>query len=97
MRYEFAPRRALDGEGAEQRFGLNASAMSLQARLLHEEDLVWLLDDLARRAPALIQPRRCDVSRLPPANATGALRDGLLSADCLIDWITLRERPDGAK
>jgi hypothetical protein len=93
MRYEFAPRRALDGEGAEQRFGLNASAMSLQARLLHEEDLILLLGDLSRLAPALILPRRCDVSRLPPANAGDALRDGLLHADCLIDWITLHESP----
>ena len=88
MRYEFAPRRALDGDAADAGSPeLYASAMSLQARLLHEEDLIVLLADLRQLAPALIQARRCDVSRLPPTN--DALRDGLLQADCLIDWITL--------
>ncbi|MDR0578454.1 MAG: hypothetical protein LBI87_13220 [Candidatus Accumulibacter sp.] len=94
MRYEFAPRRAIDRDGARaEKLGLYASAMKLQARLLHEEDLTRLLGDLRRQAPALIQVRRCDLARLPGAG--DALREGTLRADCLIDWITLRETGPG--
>jgi hypothetical protein len=95
IHYEFAPRRALD-EAPGGSFGLYASAMKLQARLLHEEDLLRLLGDLRERAPALIQVKRCDVSRLPVADA-GNPRQGLLRADCLIDWITLRASGNGAE
>jgi hypothetical protein len=91
VRYEFAPRRALEqGDKAAAAFGLYASAMKLQARLLHEEDLTRLLADLRERAPALIRVRRCDLSRLPATDAdAGDAARGLLRADCLIDWITL--------
>jgi hypothetical protein len=91
IRYEFDPPRALAEEADKKApagsFGLYASAMRLQARLLHEEDLTRLLGDLRRQARALIQVRRCDVARL--AGADDAAR-GYLQADCLIDWITLR-------
>jgi hypothetical protein len=89
IHYEFSPQRALDGDDARtESFGLHASAMKLQARLLHEEDLTRLLDDLRRQARALIQIKRCDVSR-PPRTDTDSLQ--YLRADCLIDWMTLRE------
>ncbi|MDR3298413.1 MAG: hypothetical protein LBU43_00040 [Candidatus Accumulibacter sp.] len=87
IRYEFAPQHAL-GDAPVESFGLYASAMKLQARLLHEEDLIHLLDDLRQQARALIQIKRCDVTRR--TNVDDALQ-GLLQADCLIDWITLRE------
>jgi hypothetical protein len=100
IRYEFAPRHALHGvlenalDGAQTgSFGLYASTMKLQARLLHEEDLTRLLDDLRQQARALIQVKRCELSRLPRTNADGvnSALQGLLLADCLIDWITLSE------
>ena len=88
IHYEFSPRRALETAGAETgAFGLYASAMKLKATLLHEEDLLRLLDELHRLAPALIQVQRCELERLPqPDTGSESLR-----ADCLIDWITLRE------
>jgi hypothetical protein len=95
IHYEFSPQRALDtvGAGAGSGVGLYASSMKLEAKLLHEEDLTRLLDELRRLAPALIQVRRCDVERLSRADADqGADPDlGSLRANCLIDWITLRE------
>jgi hypothetical protein len=94
VRYEFAPRRALE-QGETGAFGLYASAMKLQARLLHEEDLTRLLADLRERAPALIQVKRCEVSRLPVTDPADAAQ-GLLRADCLIDWITLCASGSGA-
>jgi hypothetical protein len=87
VRYEFAPQHALDGDRAGG-FGLYASTMKLQARLLHEEDLTRLLGELRRRAPALIQVKHCEVAR---RKDVGDALQGLLQADCLIDWITLRE------
>lgn len=89
LRYEIAPQHAVDKSPSGQ-FTLYASTMKLQLRLLHEEDLTRLLDDLRREARALIQVRRCDVSRLPRSGADNALQ-GLLQAECLIDWVTLRE------
>jgi hypothetical protein len=88
VRYEFSPPRALTEEKTQAgSFGLYASAMKLQVRLLHEEDLLRLLDALREQARALIQVRRCDMTRL--TNVDNAM-EGELQADCLIDWITLR-------
>jgi hypothetical protein len=89
LRYEIAPQRPLEptpGNG----FAFYASSMQIQLKLLHEEDLTRLLDDLRLQAKALIQVKSCTVSRLPRGEAENALR-GQLQADCQIDWITLRE------
>jgi len=110
LQYEISPQRVLDtsiGGG----FTFYASAMRLQIKLLHEEDLTRLLDDLRTQAKALIQVKRCDVARLPRDNGEARAGNGLaspkgtspqgdslrgtfgaqLQADCLIDWVTLRE------
>jgi hypothetical protein len=64
--------------------------MTVQLRLLHEEDLLRFLDDLRRQARALIRIDSCNVSRLArgidPTSGTSAQ----LQAECKIDWITLR-------
>jgi hypothetical protein len=95
IRYEFTPQHALNSTQTGT-LGLYASTMKLQARLLHEEDLTRLLDDLRQQARALIQVKRCDLSRLPRTGAdsvdsVNSALQGLLQADCLIDWISLRE------
>ena len=93
LQYEIAPQRPLDAlPGAGYAFF--ASAMKLQLKLLHEEDLTRLLADLREQASALVRVRSCDVSRLPvglsePTSASGV--QAKLQADCLLDWITLRE------
>lgn len=89
MRYEIAPRQPLEKSPSGQ-LALYASTMKLELKLLHEEDLTRLLDDLRREAPALIQPRRCDISRLARTAADGA-STASLQAGCLIDWITVRK------
>ncbi|MDR0439923.1 MAG: hypothetical protein LBI59_02930 [Candidatus Accumulibacter sp.] len=86
VRYEFSPRRVLDDVARAGGFGLYASAMKLNARLLHEEDLIRLLDALHRQARALIRVRHCEVKRL---SGVGEVMRGLLESECLIDWITL--------
>lgn len=84
LEYEIAPQRSLDANpGSDLDF--YASSMKLHLKLLHEEDLTRLLADLRNQAKALLQIRSCKVDRL--ANGSGQAN---LSADCEIDWITLR-------
>ena len=90
LRYEIAPQRQLDGQPSND-FAFYASAMKLQLKLLHEEDLTRLLDDLRQQAKALIRVKSCRMERL---EATGEERGGgraNLQADCEIDWLTLRD------
>ena len=88
IEYEIDPQRVLyadpDGE-----FSFVASLMKIRLPLLHEEDLTRLIDELRRKASALIRVRNCSISRSRDAeNETGAVAH--LMADCRIDWITLR-------
>ena len=90
LRYEIAPQRMLDGQLGND-FVFFASSMKLELKLLHEEDLIRLLDDLRRQAKALIRVKSCRIERLP---ATGEQRGGgraNLLADCEIEWLTLRD------
>ncbi len=89
LQYEIAPQRALDATPGSG-YAYYASSMRVQLKLLHEEDLTRLLDDLRRQARALIQVRSCNVSRLPRGGAEGGI-PAQLQADCQIDWVTLRE------
>lgn len=90
LQYELAPQRSLDtnpGSG----LAFYASSMKLRLKLLHEEDLTRLLDDLRKQAKALIQVKRCDVSRLPRSGPERDDSPAQLQAECQIDWVTLRE------
>lgn len=86
LQYEISPQRPLDANPGRG-FAFYASSMKLQLKLLHEEDLTRLLDDLRRQAKALIQVKSCNVTRLPRSNEQGSL--AMLQADCQIDWVTL--------
>ena len=46
--------------------------------------------ELRRQAKALIQIKRCKINRLENGTPEGAGRRAVLSAECEIDWITLR-------
>ena len=82
LRYEISPQQPLE-KAPGGALALHASTMKLQLNLLHEEDL-------RRQARALIQVKRCDVSRIPRSGPENTLQ-GYLQAECLIDWVTLRE------
>ena len=90
LQYEIAPQRLLDGNPTGS-YAFYSSAMKLQFRLLHEEDLTRLIGDLRSRAKALIRVRSCDVARLPASADERSGRRANLSAECEIDWLTLRE------
>lgn len=88
--YEFSPQRPLDPliapADADQ---LEAAGSTLRIRmpLLHEGQLIALLDDLALNASAVVRVRECSVTRAAVASEAEQL-----VADCLLDWITFRPR-----
>lgn len=92
LQYELAPQRELEAKVAGT-FSIYASTMKLQLGLLHEEDLLRVLDELRQQARALLLLRRCKLSRRHEIDDEPNRRPGTqLQADCLIDWVTLRER-----
>ena len=90
LRYEIEPQRVLD-DSTSTAYRYYASLMKVQIKLLHEEDLTRFLADIRGQAKALIQIRSCSLSRQTPAETTPSSAQPNLSAECRIDWITLRE------
>lgn len=78
-------------------FRLNASEMSFHLPLLHEGDLLGFLDQLQRRAPAVVQVRQCEIVRLTGrADRQGG--DPNLEAHCRLQWTTVdRISKNGAR
>ena len=95
VQYEIAPQQALDAAilpGSSGSYVFLASPMQLRMKLLHEDDLLNFLSDLRESAHAYIRVRRCDVERLPRATGESRGIPPQLSADCTLDWITVREK-----
>jgi len=95
IQYEIAPQQAIDAAtlpGSSANFDFLSSPMQMKMKLLHEEDLLNFLADLRAAAQAYLRVRRCDVERLPKAAGESRGIPPQLSADCTIDWITIRER-----
>ena len=89
LRYQIAPRRLLravaEGPGGVASY---ASTLSLELALLHEGDLLAVLEDLRRAGNAYHAARRCAIERAAQAVADGAPA-ARLRARCDIDLITL--------
>lgn len=68
-------------------FALNISPMTLQIELLHEEQLMRLLDAIHAEMPGWFMLNQCDISRAESANT-----DATLSAKCEGGWLTLKNR-----
>lgn len=99
LQYEISPQRPLESDakngsagnaGDTAGFRFYVSSMKVQLKLLHEEDLIRLLEELQQRAKALIQVKSCSVARLPHNGAERAASPAHLQAECQIDWITVR-------
>lgn len=72
-------------------FVLHRSIMKLSLNMLHEGDLLQLMEALGTKNYAPFMLRDCEIIRL---NAGGALGNQLvanLHAQCELDWLTLRE------
>lgn len=93
--YEFSPQRPLDRTIAPADAGqleVSSSTLRIRLPLLHEGDLLTLIDDLTHHASALVRVRECSMVRRVVTDATPET----LQADCLLDWITFRPRSGGA-
>ena len=94
MTYEFGAQIPLENMTGQD-YAYFASPMRLQLRLLHEEDLLNFLARLQKEAKALVLIRSC---KLSPQPGSSEVREVLpqLSAECELQWITVR-RSAGTK
>lgn len=101
VRWELLPRQSLANPSVSGRSGAfqpGASRLKFSLPLLHEDDLMGLLDDMGNRLPALVHPLRCRIERMPGEQypSSEALMPRLEAA-CEVDLITFRPVPEPAK
>lgn len=77
-------------------FSLYRSVMTLELPMLHEGDILLLLDQLRQVQTAAFLPRDCVITR--NANLTVPLSlTPTLNATCELDWLSLHESETGVK
>ncbi|MGJ8619843.1 MAG: hypothetical protein ACSHWN_05880 [Methylophilaceae bacterium] len=69
---------------------INRSVMELKLDMLHEGDLVHLVEDLHEDTPPFLV-RECEITRPIGADINSKKMTANLKAVCEIDWITLRD------
>ncbi|MBE0620220.1 MAG: hypothetical protein IH605_06480 [Burkholderiales bacterium] len=91
IRYSIEPQRELDYPGFSPGGGVKfmVSRVQMTIRLLHEEDLLNFIDDLAKRGKSYLSVRSCDVQRESLGSGGTALTPRL-QAECEFDLITIR-------
>lgn len=70
-------------------FTLHRSIMKLELSMLHEGDLLRLIEVLEAQKTTPFIVRQCEITRLT-AITTNTLKPNML-ANCELDWLTLRE------
>jgi len=96
VQYEIQPQApissaALPGGPAAGPYEIMASTMILHMQLLHEDDLLGFLNDLRQHVHAQLLVRECRIAR-GTGNTSPSGITAQLEADCVIDWVTLREK-----
>ena len=91
--YELDPQQKLDAKVVSPTlngFDIMSSSMKLKMAMLHENDLLNFLEDLRTQIQGYIRVESCGLARLPasPGNHGPAAQ---IQADCVLDWITIRE------
>jgi hypothetical protein len=89
--YSIEPQKELDYPGFAPGSGVKflASRVKIEMQLLHEEDLLNFIDDLAKRARSYLSVRSCDVQRAERGSG-GTTLTPRLRATCVFDLITIR-------
>ena len=85
IQYELEPQKVLESNSSGYDF--MASTMKLQMQLLHEEDLLNFLTDIRDNIRAFTSVKSSNVVRRTIQGSPAQL-----TANCSIDWITLREK-----
>lgn len=73
-------------------FDINVSEMNLSLGLLHEGDLVRLLEKLERDSAGLFSVEHCELRREAGREQSPSGIAAELHADCLLRWFTLDQR-----
>ena len=89
--YSIEPQKELDYPGFAPGGGVNfvSSRVKIEIQLLHEEDLLNFIDDLAKRGRSYLSVRSCDVQRSERGSGGTTLAPRLAAA-CVFDLITIR-------
>lgn len=90
--YEFAPQRPVDtllipSGPVAGGYSFMASRQRISLKMLHEGDVIGLLNDFRTNIHALILVRSCAIERLAQGPGTRALGPQL-GAECELEWIT---------
>jgi hypothetical protein len=91
--YSIEPQKPLDypGFGSSNGAYFMTSRAKVNLQLLHEEDLLNFVDDLARRSKLHLSARSCNIQRLDRGvGGGGAVLVPRLQAECTFDLITIR-------
>ncbi len=90
--YSIEPQKPLDYPGFALGGGVNfvVSRAKIEIQLLHEEDLLNFIDDLAKRGKSYLAVQNCDVQRMDRGSSSGTTLAPRLRATCVIDLITIR-------
>jgi hypothetical protein len=91
--YSIEPQKELDYPGFAPGGGVKFefSRVKIEMQLLHEEDLLNFIDDLAKRGRSYLAVRSCDVKRIDRGSSgAGTTLAPRLQASCVFDLITIR-------
>ena len=101
LRYEIQPQTPVAMQGSRYNtkiIRVYRSSMSFDAGLLHEGDLLVLLNELRRQTRGRFEVRDCDVKFASPARAVVFdARQPNLVALCNVDWYTLKIEEHAAR
>lgn len=89
INYSIEPQKELAYPGISTGGGVRfmVSRVKMNLQLLHEEDLLNFIDELARRGKPYLSVRSCDVLR--ESRGSGTTLAPRLRADCVFDLITI--------
>lgn len=91
LEFEIGPQRPLNDKMVSTGgHDFMTSPMKMSLPMLHENDLLGLLSDLADEVQALVSVRRCIIERETVVSA--GPNATTLKSSCELDWITLREK-----
>lgn len=86
LRYSVSPQQKRQ---VNNMIALNHSSMTIEAELLHEEDLIYLLGELARPAVGLLTVESCQLQYLPELKVSPL--SNTLRSKCLLSWYTAQQ------
>ena len=81
---------------ADSGLQVSATPLSLRLSLLHEGDLMALLQGLRTGLKGMVTVNSCEVSRRDTLNTAPALKENL-AAECHLDWLALEVPATGGR